>query len=93
MTSVNLMVVVGVVAGGVSFMKNLKHLLSVLISLEFLVLMVFFMFIARVHGESLYMPLVFLIFSVCEGALGLTILVAMVRGFGGDYLNMFTLNQ
>jgi NADH-ubiquinone oxidoreductase chain 4L len=31
----------------------------------------------------------FLVFSVCEGALGLSILVSMIRGFGNDYFQSY----
>jgi NADH-ubiquinone oxidoreductase chain 4L len=31
----------------------------------------------------------FLVFSVCEGSLGLPILVSMIRGFGNDYFQSY----
>jgi NADH-ubiquinone oxidoreductase chain 4L len=64
-----------------------------LIRLEFMVLVVFFSFIAFVCYESLYISLIFLIFTVCEGALGLTVLVGISRVFGGDYFNTFSLGN
>jgi NADH-ubiquinone oxidoreductase chain 4L len=38
-----------------------------------------------------YISLVFLIFSVAEGRLGLSILVSVVRSHGGDYFKRFNL--
>lgn len=38
-------------------------------------------------GYELYFVLLFLIYSVCEGALGLSILVNIVRNQGNDYLS------
>jgi NADH:ubiquinone oxidoreductase subunit K len=38
---------------------------------------------------ELYFVMFFLVFSVCEGALGLSILVSMIRGFGNDYFQSY----
>ena len=38
-----------------------------------------------------YLTLVFLIFAVSEGSLGLSILVSIVRSHGGDYFKRFNL--
>nr|AVN67851.1 NADH dehydrogenase subunit 4L [Polyphaga aegyptiaca] len=77
------------------FCSNRKHLLIVLLSLEFLVLVLFYGLIVYLGGFNyeLYFSLVFLTFSVCEGALGLSILVSMIRGYGNDYFQSFSLLQ
>nr|AVN67892.1 NADH dehydrogenase subunit 4L [Heterogamodes hebraica] len=77
------------------FCFNRKHLLVILLSLEFLVLVLFLglsMYLGKFNYE-LYFSLVFLTFSVCEGALGLSILVSMIRVFGNDYFQSFSLLQ
>nr|UYO78904.1 NADH dehydrogenase subunit 4L [Pygoluciola sp. 2 XHF-2022a]WJW73290.1 NADH dehydrogenase subunit 4L [Pygoluciola sp.] len=68
-----------------------SHLLLMLLSLEFIVLSLFFgltIFILMFMYES-YFLMIFLSLSVCEGALGLSILVSMVRMYGNDYFNSF----
>nr|YP_010191941.1 NADH dehydrogenase subunit 4L [Tanypus punctipennis]QZM06610.1 NADH dehydrogenase subunit 4L [Tanypus punctipennis] len=81
---------------GVSvFVSNRKHLLSTLLSLEFIVLGLFlflFMYLNLYNYESFF-SMMFLTFSVCEGALGLSILVSMIRTHGNDYFNSFSVLQ
>nr|YP_009142425.1 NADH dehydrogenase subunit 4L [Platycnemis foliacea]AKH04370.1 NADH dehydrogenase subunit 4L [Platycnemis foliacea] len=78
-----------------SFVSNRKHLLSTLLSLEFIVLVVyFFMFFLLIcNFYDLYFLMYFLTFSVCEGALGLSILVCMIRSHGTDYFGSFNMLQ
>nr|YP_009389830.1 NADH dehydrogenase subunit 4L [Pternoscirta caliginosa]ANJ44396.1 NADH dehydrogenase subunit 4L [Pternoscirta caliginosa] len=73
------------------FSSKCKHLLMVLLSLEYIVLSLF-MFIIIIFVEFDYdhfFPIIFLVFSVCEGALGLSILVSMIRSHGNDFLFFF----
>nr|YP_010564314.1 NADH dehydrogenase subunit 4L [Idaea salutaria]UYX62337.1 NADH dehydrogenase subunit 4L [Idaea salutaria] len=79
--------------GNMIFVSKHKHLLIVLLSLEFMVLSVFFflMFYLLMINYNMYMLMVFLVFSVCEGALGLSILVSMIRTHGNDYFQSFNL--
>nr|AAX76881.1 NADH dehydrogenase subunit 4L [Drosophila triauraria] len=75
------------------FVSNRKHLLSMLLSLEFIVLMLFFMlfiYLNMLNYES-YFSMMFLTFGVCEGALGLSILVSMIRTHGNDYFQSFSI--
>nr|WNH42469.1 NADH dehydrogenase subunit 4L [Neoperla burgeoni]WNH42471.1 NADH dehydrogenase subunit 4L [Neoperla burgeoni]WNH42491.1 NADH dehydrogenase subunit 4L [Neoperla burgeoni] len=77
------------------FASKRKHLLLTLLSLEFIVLSLFmflFIFLNFVHYE-LFFSMVFLTFSVCEGALGLSILVSMIRTHGNDYFHTFSVLQ
>nr|UOU84885.1 NADH dehydrogenase subunit 4L [Themira lucida] len=76
-----------------AFVSNRKHLLSMLLSLEFIVLSLFlmmFIYLNQMNYES-YFSLMFLTFSVCEGALGLSILVSMIRTHGNDYFQSFNM--
>nr|YP_008239029.1 NADH dehydrogenase subunit 4L [Elophila interruptalis]AGO90258.1 NADH dehydrogenase subunit 4L [Elophila interruptalis] len=79
--------------GNLIFVSKYKHLLIVLLSLEFIVLSIFFfLVIVFLNMEyDMYMLMVFLVFSVCEGALGLSILVSMIRTHGNDYFQSFSL--
>nr|UYE92301.1 NADH dehydrogenase subunit 4L [Triangulara sp.] len=76
----------------VMFLKC-EHLLLMLLSLEFVVLSLYMGLISYILSffcES-YFLMIFLSFSVCEGALGLSILVSMVRSYGNDYFNSFNI--
>nr|ANZ54423.1 NADH dehydrogenase subunit 4L [Hieromantis kurokoi] len=91
----NLMVVMIVMfmIGNMIFVSKHMHLLIVLLSLEFMVLSIFFFFqyMMMYMEYEMYMMMVFLVFSVCEGALGLSILVSMIRTHGNDYFQSFNL--
>nr|WKU83782.1 NADH dehydrogenase subunit 4L [Aristosyrphus sp.] len=82
-----------IMMGLISFVMNRKHLLSMLLSLEYIVLSLYyllFMYLVYLDSE-LYFSMVFLTFSVCEGALGLSILVSMIRSYGNDYFQSFNI--
>nr|ARH53853.1 NADH dehydrogenase subunit 4L [Elodes minuta] len=73
------------------YSSNRKHLLLMLLSLEFIVLslyMIIFYFLSMYDFEYFFC-LMFLIFSVCEGVLGLSLLVLMIRSHGNDFINSF----
>nr|AVE15604.1 NADH dehydrogenase subunit 4L [Theopropus elegans] len=77
------------------FSSKRKHLLMTLLSLEFIVLILFiiiYYYVVMMNSE-LYLTMFFLSFAVCEGALGLSILVSMIRTHGNDYFNSFGLLQ
>nr|QOL00994.1 NADH dehydrogenase subunit 4L [Leuconemacris breviptera] len=76
------------------FSSKRKHLLMVLLSLEYIVLSLFLMIIIFLmeFDYDYFFPVVFLVFSVCEGALGLSILVSMIRSHGNDFFNSFSLS-
>nr|QZQ52558.1 NADH dehydrogenase subunit 4L [Calliteara horishanella] len=81
------------IVGNLIFVLKYKHLLVILLSLEFMVLSIYFLFLIYLSfiDCDLYMLMVFLVFSVCEGALGLSILVSMIRTHGSDYFQSFNL--
>lgn len=77
-----------------SFVSKRKHLLSTLLRLEFIVLRLFFyIFCVFISYFELYFLMYFLTFGVCEGALGLGILVSMIRRHGNDYFSSFSILQ
>nr|YP_010932206.1 NADH dehydrogenase subunit 4L [Fentonia ocypete]WKR35979.1 NADH dehydrogenase subunit 4L [Fentonia ocypete] len=81
------------IIGNLIFVSKHKHLLIVLLSLEFIVLSIFFfmlLFLMMLEYD-MYMLMVFLVFSVCEGALGLSILVSLIRSHGNDYFQSFSM--
>uniref|UniRef100_UPI0030E066F8 NADH dehydrogenase subunit 4L n=1 Tax=Pyrausta phoenicealis TaxID=2927193 RepID=UPI0030E066F8 len=91
--NMTLVSVIMFIFGNMIFVSKHKHLLIVLLSLEFIVLSIFFfMVILFINVDyDMYMLMVFLVFSVCEGALGLSILVSMIRTHGNDYFQSFNL--
>lgn len=81
--------------GVFSFILNRKHLLSTLLSLEFIVLSIFLILfiLLNLFDYELYFSIIFLVFRVCESALGVSILVSMIRTHGNDFFNSFSLLQ
>nr|YP_010564379.1 NADH dehydrogenase subunit 4L [Xestia dilatata]UYX62402.1 NADH dehydrogenase subunit 4L [Xestia dilatata] len=81
------------ILGNLIFISKHKHLLIILLSLEFIVLSMFFflLFYLKSIDYDMYMLMVFLVFSVWEGALGLSILVSMIQTHGNDYFQKFNL--
>nr|YP_010688337.1 NADH dehydrogenase subunit 4L [Mylabris phalerata]WBR65765.1 NADH dehydrogenase subunit 4L [Mylabris phalerata] len=79
--------------GLVMFSLKCKHLLLMLLSMELMVLSLFFiMFIyLGTLNNDYFFSMIFLTFSVCEGALGLSVLVSMIRTHGNDYFRSFNL--
>nr|ALO76712.1 NADH deshydrogenase subunit 4L [Popillia sp. POP01] len=78
-------------SGLISFCIKRKHLLLMLLSLEYIILGLYFnlyLFLMYFNYEF-YFGMVFLTMSVCEGALGLSLLVSMMRTHGNDYFQTF----
>nr|YP_009104743.1 NADH dehydrogenase subunit 4L [Macrotermes natalensis]AIT76167.1 NADH dehydrogenase subunit 4L [Macrotermes natalensis] len=77
------------------FCSSRKHLLITLLSLEFIVLVLYFSVYYYLcnFNFSLFFVVYFLVFSVCEGSLGLSILVSMVRSHGNDYFQSYSVLQ
>nr|YP_010046015.1 NADH dehydrogenase subunit 4L [Nasimyia megacephala]QPG86061.1 NADH dehydrogenase subunit 4L [Nasimyia megacephala] len=83
------------IMGVLTFVSNRKHLLSMLLSLEFIVLSLFlmvFIYLDYMNNE-MYFSMMFLTFSVCEGVLGLSVLVSIIRSHGNDYFVSFNVLQ
>nr|QNV12158.1 NADH dehydrogenase subunit 4L [Aphodius foetens] len=80
-------------AGLFSFCLKRKHLLLMLLSLEFIILSLYFnMFLyLSLFNYEYFFSMIFLSMSVCEGALGLSILVSLIRTHGNDYFQSFNL--
>nr|UFZ13290.1 NADH dehydrogenase subunit 4L [Neoneuromus maclachlani] len=87
--------IIMVLSGAWVFVSKRKHLLLMLLSLEFIVVSLFMglMIILKVYNFENFFSMFYLTFSVCEGALGLGILVSMIRTHGNDYFNSFNIMQ
>nr|UBN08818.1 NADH dehydrogenase subunit 4L [Neogeoscapheus dahmsi] len=90
-----LYVLTGFFCGIWVFSSNRKHLLITLLSLEFIVLILYTILFnyLNIFNFELFFMMIFLTFSVCEGALGLSILVSMIRSYGSDFFNIYSMLQ
>lgn len=70
-----------------------KHLLLILLRLEFIVLSLFIIIYLylRIYNNEYYFIMIFITIVVCEGVLGLSILVSLIRTHGNDYFQTFNL--
>nr|QPA36193.1 NADH dehydrogenase subunit 4L [Desmopachria sp. RRMO-2020]QPA36206.1 NADH dehydrogenase subunit 4L [Desmopachria sp. RRMO-2020]QPA36219.1 NADH dehydrogenase subunit 4L [Desmopachria sp. RRMO-2020]QPA36232.1 NADH dehydrogenase subunit 4L [Desmopachria sp. RRMO-2020] len=76
------------ISGLFVFSLKRKHLLLMLLSMEFMILslyMLLFINLSLYSGEY-YLSMMFLVFCVCESVLGLSILVSLIRTHGNDFL-------
>lgn len=81
------------IIGLISFCINRKHLLLMLLSLEFIILSLYFniyLFLINFNFEF-YFGIIFLTIRVCEGAIGLSVLVSLIRTHGNDYFQTFNI--
>nr|YP_003289025.1 NADH dehydrogenase subunit 4L [Xenograpsus testudinatus]ACF08711.1 NADH dehydrogenase subunit 4L [Xenograpsus testudinatus] len=74
-----------------SFVSYHKHLLNTLLSLEFMMLGIFWLMSLQSLniGSEIYLGLFFLTLVVCEGVVGLSLLIYIVRSHGNDYFKSF----
>nr|WRK21488.1 NADH dehydrogenase subunit 4L [Nelidina sp. n.] len=70
-----------------------KHLLMCLISLEFIIisLMMVYLNYFYMYNNGFYLMVMMMVFFVCEGVLGLSIMVSLIRCYSNDYLNSLIL--
>nr|AOY39834.1 NADH dehydrogenase subunit 4L [Pityogenes trepanatus] len=70
-----------------------KHFLVMLLSLEIVVLSVyiFFLYFCSFFNLEIFISIIYLSMSVCEGALGLSLLVLVIRTHGSDMILNFNL--
>ena len=77
------------------FCSKRKHLLNTLLRLEYIMLNVFWLIVLTLSfvGQEIFFSLFFLTFAACEGALGLALLVSIVRTHGNDRFGNFRILQ
>nr|YP_006576238.1 NADH dehydrogenase subunit 4L [Sphaerotheriidae sp. HYS-2012]AFH54820.1 NADH dehydrogenase subunit 4L [Sphaerotheriidae sp. HYS-2012] len=79
--------------GVLIYVTNYKHVLIMLMSLEYMLLVVFMMLVeclCMLGGENQFL-LIYIVFIVCESAVALGVLVTMIRNFGNDYFSSLCL--
>nr|YP_010390382.1 NADH dehydrogenase subunit 4L [Pulex irritans]UPV72704.1 NADH dehydrogenase subunit 4L [Pulex irritans] len=90
-----LMLIFMFMVGVMKFTFNRKYLLLSLLILEYKVLIMFLLlyFCLNFCMFENYLCNAYIVFTVCEGVLGLSILVSMVRMHGNDYFSSFNMMQ
>nr|YP_010990574.1 NADH dehydrogenase subunit 4L [Kodaianella bicinctifrons]WOW98888.1 NADH dehydrogenase subunit 4L [Kodaianella bicinctifrons] len=80
-------------SGIISLIFVRKHYLLSLLSLEFMILSLFYLvfFFLGFFFFEFYFLVVFLVLGVCEGVLGLSLIVYLVRKNSLDYLDIISL--
>nr|AYW52371.1 NADH dehydrogenase subunit 4L [Nitidulidae sp. 1 ACP-2013] len=78
--------------GMIMFCMKRNNLLLMLLSLEFIMLSLYFLVFLylKIMLYSYFFNMLFLSFSVCEGSLGLAVLVSMIRLIGNDCIMLFS---
>nr|WIS40132.1 NADH dehydrogenase subunit 4L [Facelina auriculata] len=79
----------GIISSLFSYAKLNVRILSVLISLEGLMLSLLLLFFSSLSlsGQSKHFLLILLTFAACEAALGLSLLVSVLRLRSNDYVS------
>nr|AWV83350.1 NADH dehydrogenase subunit 4L [Muda kuroiwae] len=74
--------------GIISLSLNHNHLMMSLISLEMIILSMFCLFSMYLYSmmSETYMLMIFLTISVCEGVMGLSCLISIIRSHGNDMM-------
>lgn len=74
-----------IVVGLLSFSLRGKHVLMLLLSLEYTHIGIFILMLVGLWVDMVYYPIIFLIFIVCEGVIGLSVVISISRrhGIGG----------
>lgn len=80
------------ISGLIVFSSKRKHLLLILLRLEFIVLSLYIniFYYLRINNFDFFFIMIFLTIRVCEGALGLSILIRIIRIHGNDYIISLT---
>lgn len=82
-------------SGVFSFILNMKHLLSMLLSLEVIMMGLFCLSVTMLSllEIELFYSLVILTFRACEARVGLAVLVNLIHSHGSSYVSSLNLNQ
>nr|YP_010583739.1 NADH dehydrogenase subunit 4L [Sepia orbignyana]UXN83935.1 NADH dehydrogenase subunit 4L [Sepia orbignyana] len=80
-------------SGVTILMFQWKHILSILLSFEVLMLGVIFSFLLiwGLYSSESNIMMIIVVFGVCEASLGLALLVSLIRSHGNDYVNSLML--
>lgn len=87
-----MLIYICVYMGILRFILNRKHFLLILLSLEFIIVSLYLnLYIyLNIFRYEYYFLIIFLVIRVCEGVLGLSLLILIVRVHGNDYILTFS---
>uniref|UniRef100_A0AAU6QDQ3 NADH-ubiquinone oxidoreductase chain 4L n=1 Tax=Laelaps chini TaxID=2902761 RepID=A0AAU6QDQ3_9ACAR len=75
-----------------SFIWNQTHILSMLLSMEILILSTFlFLFLLNFSNSLFEMIMFYLILVICESCLGLSILILLINFYGSDLISSMSI--
>lgn len=82
-----------VLTGVFIFSSFHKHLLMTLLRLEYIILNIFLLIVMGLKWETVnsFMTLIFLVFTVIEGSVGLSVLISIIRRHGSDMVKTIRL--
>ena len=91
----SVLVVFLIIFGLLSFCLNGKHLLSLLLSLEAIIIGIFCLGVLCISylEIEIYYSLIILTFAACEAAVGLSVLVNIIRSHGSSHVRSLNLIQ
>jgi NADH-ubiquinone oxidoreductase chain 4L len=91
----NSIIIIATLLGVIAFARLRNHAVATLLRLEFasLSLYLFLFYLLRFAGAEIYSALIYLTLAACEGALGLSILVILIKHHGNDYFKSPHLTQ
>lgn len=77
-----------------NYFINRRHLLCILLRLEFFILIIYYILCLRLvfYRNEFFMRFYYLTIIVCEGGLGLSLLVSLIHSHGNELVNSFILN-
>nr|UFI48589.1 NADH dehydrogenase subunit 4L [Amalda bellonorium] len=85
----------GVLMALLTLSMQYKHLLSILLSLEAITMNLFIMMFCLSSNVTFsgQTSLILITLGACEASLGLSILVAIIRAEGNDYVSSFSMHK
>nr|YP_010990548.1 NADH dehydrogenase subunit 4L [Zanna robusticephalica]WOW98862.1 NADH dehydrogenase subunit 4L [Zanna robusticephalica] len=88
-----LMFILGFFFSLIGLMMVYKHFFMCLLLMEFFLLYLYFymFFLFDMYCFDYFFMIVYLVFGVCDGVLGLSILVFLIRKSGNDFIDSLSL--
>lgn len=92
MDFLNYLIILIYLSGVVVFLLSFKHFLLILLRLEFIMLSIFLRIYSLFSFSiiNIFFSIIYLTIVVCEGVLGLSVMVRIVRSSGNDNLLSLT---
>jgi len=89
MLNINIFLIISI-TGAITLIKNTKNFLLLLIRIEYLIMTFYILIFINYSNDILLFNIIYLVISVAESTVGLSILIRIRRIFGRDYLLLFS---